>query len=599
LSVEKPSARVSRLVSLRRELIGAGIAIAVVILAIASIVLLLLRSQTIENSDREMTTVSRVTAERTAQTLAAADVLIRSVADLAMKPGPGEPVTLPERAMSRAFHDGLVRLQKLLPEIDVVAVIDADGDVVGTSREFPVPHANISYVSFFKALKENPNRDLIISAPIRSQLTGKWMLYLARSLVDAQGNFQGIVLADIPVDYFQDYFSGVDLGATSSVILVNDEVRVLAHWPVDDTLIGQVLPGLDARQRPEVGQTVKFVVKDRDLNLRRATATHFQIGNASFFLSISRTQAALLQPWRNALIFIVLFALTSLTVLGVLAFFVLRAIRHEEQWGNALMEREIKLSRQAVELAAARDLAETANRARGDFMANMSHELRTPLNAILGFSEILEKGLFGPLGDPRYREFAADIHSSGQHLLEVIGNILDLAKVDAGKLELFEQDFDIVEMMQSCGRLMTEAANAGSVTLEVRAPQGSVDIQGDSTRVRQILLNLLSNAVKFTPRGKAVTLSGEAVEDGFILRVIDTGIGMTEDEAVKAMEPFHQIDSTLARRYEGTGLGLPLTKSLVTLHDGVMDIKSVPGEGTTVTVWLPRQRTPSEDNVAA
>jgi signal transduction histidine kinase len=229
----------------------------------------------------------------------------------------------------------------------------------------------------------------------------------------------------------------------------------------------------------------------------------------------------------------------------------------------------------------------------------MSHELRTPLNAILGFSEILEQGLFGPLGDPRYREFAADIHSSGQHLLEVIGNILDLAKVDAGKLELFEQDFDIVEMMQSCGRLMTEAANTGGVTLEVRAPQGPVYIQGDATRVRQILLNLLSNAVKFTPRGKAVTLSGEAGEDGFILRVIDTGIGMTEDEAVKAMEPFHQIDSSLARRYEGTGLGLPLTKSLVTLHDGVIDIKSVPGEGTTVTVWLPRQRTSGEDNVAA
>jgi signal transduction histidine kinase len=599
LSVGQPSARVSRLVSLRRELIGAGIAIAVVILAIASVVLILLRSQTIKDSDREMATISRVTAERTAQTFAAADVLIRSVADLAMKPGPGEPLTLGERAKTQAFHDGLVRLQKLLPEIDVTAVIDANGVVVGSSREFPVANTNISYVSFFKALKDRPGRDLVVSDPIRQQLTGQWVLYLSRSLVDAQGNFQGIVLADIPVGYFQDYFSGIDMGATSTVTMVNNDIRVLAHWPVDDGLIGQVLPPLGSGLRPEVGQTVKFVVRDRDQELRRATVTRFQIGNTSFFLSISRTQAALLQPWRNALIFIVLFALTSLVVLGVLAGFVLRAIRDEERWGSALMEREIKLSRQAVQLAAARDLAETANRARGDFMANMSHELRTPLNAILGFSEILEKGLFGPLGDPRYREFAADIHSSGRHLLEVIGNILDLAKVDAGKLELFEQDFDIVEMMRSCGRLMTEAANAGGVTLEVRAPQGPVYIQGDATRVRQILLNLLSNAVKFTPRGKAVMLSGEAVEDDFILRVIDTGIGMTEEEAVKAMEPFHQIDSTLARRYEGTGLGLPLTKSLVTLHDGVMDIKSVPGEGTTVTVWLPRQRIQSEDNVAA
>jgi signal transduction histidine kinase len=599
LIARQPSARVSRLVSLRRELIGAGIAIAVVILAIAGVVLLLLRSQTIENSDRELTTVSRVTAERTSQTFTAADVLIRSVADLAMKPGSGEPAALDERARTRAFHDGLVRLQQLLPEIDVTAVIGADGEVLGSSREFPAPNINVAGVSFFKALKENPAIGLLVSDPILARLSGKKMLYLARPLLDEQGGFQGIVLADIAIDYFQDYFSGIDLGATSTVTLVHDDGKILARWPADDDLIGQSVPILADAKPPAVGGTAKYVLTDYKGKLRRTVVNRLQVGNTSLFLSISRTQAALLQPWRNALVFIVLFAVTSLIVLGMLAVFVLRAIRHEERWGSALMERENRLSRQAKELAAARDLAETANRARGDFLANMSHELRTPLNAILGFSEILERGLFGPLGDPRYREFAADIHSSGQHLLEVIGNILDLAKVDAGKLELFAQDFDIVETMQSCGRLMSEAANAGGVTLRIEAPPGPVYIQGDSTRVRQILLNLLSNAVKFTPRGNAVTLTGEAVESGFVLRVIDTGIGMTEEEAVRAMEPFQQIDSSVARRYQGTGLGLPLTKSLVTLHDGVMDIVSAPGEGTTVTVWLPRQRAQGEGNVAA
>jgi signal transduction histidine kinase len=250
-------------------------------------------------------------------------------------------------------------------------------------------------------------------------------------------------------------------------------------------------------------------------------------------------------------------------------------------------------------MLAAKEAAEEANRAKSAFLANMSHELRTPLNAILGFSEILEKELFGPLGDQRYKEFAVDIHSSGKHLLEIIGNILDLAKVDAGKLDLYEQDVDMVELMNICARLMTEAADAAGVKFDVIAPLTSVSIQGDSTRIRQIFLNLLSNAIKFTPSGKRVVLTGEAVDGGFRFRVIDTGIGMTEQEAEQAMQPFRQIDNSLARRYQGTGLGLPLTKSLVELHSGTMEIKSVKGEGTTVTVWLPKQRGHEVESVAA
>jgi len=585
--------------SLRRELIGAAIAIAVAVLAIASVVLIVLRSQTLENSDRELMAVSRISADRTSQAFFAADVLIRSIVDLATKPAPGETGTLRERAKAPSFHEGLVRLQRLLPDIEVTAVVDADGNVIGSSHEFPAPNVNAANASFFKPLKAHPDSDLFISDPIRSPRTGQWTLYLSRALTDGKGSFEGIVLAAIPIRYFEDYFSTIDLGATSKVTLVNGNVKVIARWPREDDLIGQALTGMKPDPRPGNGESVRILSDDRHGEAQRVMVTGAVVNGNPFFLAVSRTQYALLQPWRSALLWIVIFAVISLAVLAVLAFFVVRAVRAEESWSGALLERETLLSKQAAELATARDLAEAANRTRGDFLANMSHELRTPLNAILGFSEILEKGLFGPLGDPRYREFAMDIHNSGKHLLEVISNILDLAKVDAGKLELYTQEFDIVEMIHTCGRLMAEAANAGGVTFEVRAPRVAVPILGDSTRVRQILLNLLSNAVKFTPRGNSVTLTGEVVADGFILCVIDTGIGMTEEEAIEAMQPFHQIDSSLARRYEGTGLGLPLTKSLVTLHDGVLDIKSAPGKGTTVTVWLPRQRTPSEDNVAA
>jgi signal transduction histidine kinase len=587
------------LLSLRREVTGAGIAIAAAILAIATVVLIALRGQTIENSDRELATVSQITAERTSQTLSAADVLTRSIADLATKPVAGEAMDLRERASMPAFHDGLVRLKNLLPQIDVAAVIDADGDMLASSREFPAPRINLSSMAFFTQLKEKPNLELVVSDPILARLNGQWNLYLGRPLTDQHGKFEGIVLVGISSHYFEGYFSTIDVGVTATITLLNDDVRVLARWPNPTDAIGRVLAAWKEGQRPAIGQTSRYFADDPNSGRRRVSLTRLQVEDTPLYVAVSRTQDAQLQPWRSVLVWILLFALISLLVIGVLTWFILRAVRDEERWSSALLERETQLSKQAQELATARDLAETANRARGDFLANMSHELRTPLNAVLGFSEILEKELFGPLGDARYREFASDIHNSGKHLLEVIGNILDLAKVDAGKLELYEDDVDIVEMMNVCARLMAEAANSGGITLEVRLPAEPISIQGDATRIRQIFLNLLSNAVKFTPKGKRVILSGRIDDEGFVLRVIDTGIGMTAEEAAMAMHPFHQIDSSLSRRYQGTGLGLPLTKSLVGLHGGAMDIKSVPGDGTTVTVWLPKRRKVDIERVAA
>jgi signal transduction histidine kinase len=585
-----PPAQPRGVSSLRREITAAAVAIAIAILAIATVVLIALRNQTVDNADRELATVSRITAERTSQTFSAADLLVRSIVDLAMKPAPGEAGDLRERASTPAFYDRLVRLKNLLPQIDAAAVIDANGDVLASSIQFPAPKSNISNIPFFMKLRDKPDRALLVSDPVAMPRDGRWSIYLGRALKDSRGNFAGIVLGGITSRYFADSFSTIDVGVTATVTLLNDDVRVIARWPEGDDTIGRVLAGWKPGQRPENGETSRYFADDPKTSLRRVALTRLQVEDTPLYVAVSRTQDAQLAPWRSVLVWIVVFALTSLLVTGVLAWFILRAIRDEERWSSALLERETQLSKQAIDLATARDLAETANRARGDFLANMSHELRTPLNAVLGFSEILEKELFGPLGDARYREFAGDIHRSGRHLLEVIGNILDLAKVDAGKLELYEEDVDIAETMRTCARLMTEAANAASVTLEVQPPAESVFIHGDATRIRQIFLNLLSNAVKFTPAGGGVVLSGRADEDGFMFTVTDSGIGMTEDEAVMALQPFRQIDSSLSRRYQGTGLGLPLTKSLVSLHGGAMDIKSAPGQGTTVTVWLPRQR---------
>jgi PAS domain S-box-containing protein len=246
--------------------------------------------------------------------------------------------------------------------------------------------------------------------------------------------------------------------------------------------------------------------------------------------------------------------------------------------------------RTEMDLRIARELAERSSKAKSAFLANMSHELRTPLNAILGFSEILESELFGPLGDPRYAEFAQDINRSGKHLLAIICDILDLAKVEAGQLEINDSEVDVVTLLQSCERLIAPVARSREISLTVNLPPETVVVRADETRLKQILLNLLSNAVKFTPPGNAVVLSGQRIMDGIVLRVSDTGIGMSAENIEEAMQPFHQIDNSLSRRYEGTGLGLPLTQSLVDSHGGAMKIESVVGEGTTVTVTLPGWR---------
>ncbi|MBK5197991.1 MAG: PAS domain S-box protein [Methyloceanibacter sp.] len=248
---------------------------------------------------------------------------------------------------------------------------------------------------------------------------------------------------------------------------------------------------------------------------------------------------------------------------------------------------------QEAELTRTRDEAESASRAKTQFLANMSHELRTPLNAVIGFSEILNRELFGALGEARYRDYARLIHESGEHLLNVVNDILDMSKIEAGKFKIVKEPFDVASLVKSCCDIMRHTAEQRSLSLIVDVAPGIPELPADKRACKQMLLNVISNAIKFTDPGGWVRVSARVVEGSVELVVADNGIGIAELDLPKLGNPFVQANNSYDRSYDGAGLGLSVVKGLARLHDGKLELASTLGQGTTATILLPLD-SPSE-----
>jgi len=334
----------------------------------------------------------------------------------------------------------------------------------------------------------------------------------------------------------------------------------------DQLFIAMGVGGLTAGAAAVYGAYLPAVIAFNGPVLAAFTVAVLRVGSADAFLLAAMT-----------IVYFILLMVSARTLNGWVRDIFLLRMRNEEL-SFALIE--------------AKEAAEGANDAKSIFMANMSHELRTPLNAIIGFAEMLEKQVLGPIGNPRYVEYAHDVHMSGQHLLSIINTILDLAKSQASNLELQLDRVDITGLLRECFNVMRLQADKAAVKFVLETPAEPFFGLVDETRLRQVVYNLLSNAIKFTDPGGSVELSGRVAADGGIeITVKDSGIGMDPSDIAVALQPFQQIRHPGRRAPQGTGLGLPFAKTIVELHGGTLDVQSSKGNGTSVHVVLPASST--------